>query len=86
MSIRRHLRTVRKINQAEPSASVRLIPPPQAGLNVNHVNAQGQTPLTVAQMNKQEARPSAALRRRRIDLDADTPYTRSHKGVPNGSL
>ena len=27
----------------------------QAGLNANHLNAQGQTPLTVAQMNKQEA-------------------------------
>lgn len=27
----------------------------KAGLNANHLNAQGQTPLTVAQMNKQEA-------------------------------
>lgn len=29
----------------------------QVGINVNHLNAQGQTPLTVAQMNKQEADP-----------------------------
>lgn len=28
---------------------------PQVGINVNHLNAQSQTPLTVAQMNKQEA-------------------------------